>query len=179
MLYGLFFNHKEWLYKCCNRCSSQIPLENLSVYFVGKIWTSYSIFCPSIYCKGALAHNIHKIHFLAWTNLYTVYLPTAIEASIFITTNPMDTNATLGDTILCDCRYTGTEDLPLWKINGALYSPSAVPPGYMANKTGLYFQAHHLLHKSTYQCLFAIYNDSSESIEVIESFTGTVFVSQG
>ena len=84
-----------------------------------------------------------------------------------------------GDIVRCDCNYTGTEDLPLWRINGVLHLPSALPLGYMANRTGLYFQAHLLLHQTTYQCLFVFYNDSSEGIETIESTTGTLFVGPG
>ena len=92
---------------------------------------------------------------------------------------PVDTNATVGDIVPCDCRYTGTEDLPLWAINGVIHSPSNLPLGYMANKTGLYFEAVQELHMSTYQCLFKIYNDSSRNVETIDSMIGTVFVMQG
>ena len=79
--------------------------------------------------------------------------------------------------VICECIYNGTNDLPLWKINDDLQFPSTLPPGYTANKTGLYFQATQELHQSTYQCLFAVY--LSESIEMIESEVGTVFVMQG
>ena len=106
-------------------------------------------------------------------------LHTVFGTSISITMGPVNTNATEGSVVPCDCRYTGTEDLPLWKINGALHSPSVLPPGYMANRTGLYFQARQDLHRSTYQCLFAFYNDRTERIERTTSSIGTVFVSQG
>ena len=99
--------------------------------------------------------------------------------SISIATGPVNTSVVEGDGVICDCIYNGTEDLPLWRINGVLHSPSALPPGYTADKLGLYFQATQELNQSTYQCLFAVYNGSSVLIELITSSIGTVFVSQG
>lgn len=106
-------------------------------------------------------------------------LHTAFGASILITSGPVDMHVKVGDVVPCDCMYTGTSELPLWKINGVLHFPNMIPPRYMANKTGLYFQAYHELHLSTFQCLFMVYNDSSHSIEIINSSIGTVFVSEG
>lgn len=91
----------------------------------------------------------------------------------------MNTTAQVGDRVICDCIYSGTEDLPLWRINDVLHSPSALPPGYTADKNGLYFQATQELDRSTYQCLFAARNGSPVFIELIASSIGTVLVSQG
>ena len=102
-----------------------------------------------------------------------------IPTDILIMVGPTDTIATAGDAVPCYCIYTGTDNLPFWRINGVVYSSSALPPGYMANKTGLYFTAFQELHLSTYQCFFALYNDLSESIEVVESATGKLSVMQG
>jgi len=99
--------------------------------------------------------------------------------SVSIDTGPADTNAKVGDIVSCDCRYAGTEDLPLWRINGVIHPPSALPPGYMANRTGLYFQAFQDLHMSTCQCLFTVYNDTVQNIQLVESVIGTVFIMQG
>ena len=106
-------------------------------------------------------------------------LHTVFETSISIIRGPEDTNATVGVVIPCYCRYIGTDDLPLWRINNVLHSTNALPPGYTANQTGIFFQAHQELHLSTYQCLFLVYSDSTERIRMIESSNGTVFVSQG
>ena len=92
---------------------------------------------------------------------------------------PIDTRATAGNAVTFNCIYTGTDNLPSWKINGIVYSPSALPPGYMANKTGLYFTAFQELNSSTYECFFALYNELSESIEVVESATGKLSVMKG
>jgi len=102
---------------------------------------------------------------------------TSISVSIDI--GPADTNATVGDIVPCVCKYTGTDDLPLWRINGVIHSPSALPPGYMANTTGLYFQAFQDLHMSTYQCLFTLYNGTAQNIQTVESTIGTVLIMQG
>ena len=102
-----------------------------------------------------------------------------IPTDILIMVGPIDTIATAGDVVPFNCIYTGTDNLPFWRINGVVYSPSALPPGYMANKTGLYFRAFQELHLSNYQCFFALYNDLSESIEVTESGTGILSVMQG
>ena len=111
--------------------------------------------------------------------IITYALHTAFEASISIILGPVDIHIKVGEVVLCDCRYTGTNDLPLWKINGVLYLPNMIPPRYMANSTGIYFQACQELHLSTFQCLFTFYDDASQSIETINSSVGTVFVSQG
>ena len=102
-----------------------------------------------------------------------------IPTDILIIVGPINTTATAGDAVPFNCNYTGTDNLPFWRINGVVYSPSALPPGYMANKTGLYFTTFQELHLSTYQCFFAFYNDLSESIEVVESATGELSVMQG
>ena len=107
------------------------------------------------------------------------YIATVLGTPVSITMGPFDATATEGSIVPCDCRYTGVEDLPLWSINGALHSTSVLPPGYKANKTGLYFQARRDLHRSTYQCLFAYYNDTTERIEWTGSSIGTVFVREG
>ena len=101
------------------------------------------------------------------------------ETPISITLGPVDTNAMEAEEVLCDCRYTGTKDLPMWRINGTLHSPSFLPPGYTANKSGLYFQAGQDLHLSNYQCLFNVYNAVTENIEMTESCIGTLFVTPG
>lgn len=97
-----------------------------------------------------------------------------------IDVGPADTNATVDYIVPCDCRYTGTEDLPLWRINGDIHSPNALPPGYMANKTGLYtyFRSFQEMNMPTYQCLFKLYIDAFQIVEQ-NSTVGTVFMMQG
>ena len=111
--------------------------------------------------------------------IYLFIFSVVFGTAISITLGPADTNTTEGSTVTCDCIYNGTEDLPLWRINDVLHSSSALPAGYTANKTGLYFQAHEELHLSTYQCLFGFYDDLSDSVEMTESATGTLFVNKG
>lgn len=124
----------------------------------------------------------HELAYSARADLrasYVFFLPLIGYGRISIHEGPADTNATVGNIVPCYCKYTGTEDLPLWAINGVIHSPSDLPRGYMVNKTGLYFQAFQEMHMSTYQCLFNIFSASTQSVETIPSTIGTVFVMQG
>ena len=95
---------------------------------------------------------------------------------INITQGPEDTYVTVGEVVPCYCIHNGTDDLPLWRINNILHSPSALPPGHMANKTGIFFQAFRVMNQSTYQCQFSVYSGVSKSFAVVSSAIGTVHV---
>ena len=101
-----------------------------------------------------------------------------MSGSITFIEQPGDTNATEGNMVPCYCTYTGTIDLPLWKINETTYAPNLLPPAFSVNSSGLFFVARLEFSYTTFQCFFSIYTSSGQ-FQKVESRIGTVLVADG
>ena len=53
-----------------------------------------------------------------------------------------------------DCGYVGTSALPLWNINGTIYSSTSLPTHFTALRDGLQFSAIPALDGFEFQCFF-------------------------
>ena len=67
--------------------------------------------------------------------------------------------AMLGDTVTFSCEYTGTNDLPNWRIGGIDYSVADLPPGHRYTFGGLQVQRIKAsLNNTEYRCFFVTYS---------------------
>ena len=92
---------------------------------------------------------------------------------------PNNTYVKEGEMVSCYCEYSGTESLPYWRVNETDYSVSSVPvtAGFIANASGLFFEARLEMDSTNFQCFFTIYK--SGQFQPVESSIGTVFVEEG
>ena len=64
----------------------------------------------------------------------------------------------VGDTVTFRCEYTGTRDLPRWRIGGADYSVIDLLPGHRYTFGGLQVQSVQAsLNNTEYRCFFLSY----------------------
>ena len=61
--------------------------------------------------------------------------------------------------MIFQCSFSGTLDLPLWNIGGAVYSSSDLPAGFQYAEEGLYIPAvWESLNNTRFICFFIIYD---------------------
>ena len=104
-----------------------------------------------------------------------MFIPGAIQ----ITQNPQNIWATLGDTVTFSCNYTGTIDLPNWKIGGIDYSVVDLPPGHRYTDEGLQVQLQDvqpLRNYTEYSCFFYEFMASCDQFYRVESSPGILFI---
>ena len=74
------------------------------------------------------------------------------------------------------CSYTGTSDVPSWKIAGIIFVTSALPPKHSYNGSGLVVSNVDLsLNMSSYACFFSEYIGRGRFRD-IESNTGFLII---
>ena len=67
--------------------------------------------------------------------------------------------AMVGDTVTFSCEYTGTSDLPNWKIGGIDYSVVDLPARHRYTNEGLQVRSVQAsLNNTEYRCFFATYS---------------------
>ena len=78
---------------------------------------------------------------------------------VVITDGPGNVTKPIGQSVTFCCRYIGTNDLPLWKINGTLYLSSSLPYGHRFTFEGLQVKTRGQLNHTEYRCAVIVYKD--------------------
>ena len=82
------------------------------------------------------------------------------SGAIRIIRGPANVEAMVGDTVTFSCEYTGTSDLPNWRIGGTDYSVVDLPAGHRHTFGGLQVQRVQASQNNTeYQCFFVTYSN--------------------
>ena len=76
-----------------------------------------------------------------------------------ITDGPGNVTKPIGQSVTFCCRYIGTNDLPLWKINGTSYLSSSLPYGHRFTFEGLQVKTREQLNHTEYRCAILVYAD--------------------
>ena len=87
--------------------------------------------------------------------------------------------AVIDDTVTFSCEYTGTSDLPNWRIGGIDYSVVDLPPGHQYIRGGLrvHLQDVQWLRNNTkYICFFNEFLNSCGDFSRIESPPGDLII---
>ena len=84
---------------------------------------------------------------------------------------PRDVHVPCGSNAFFPCTYTGTNGIPLWRINGALRPINILPFRHKFNGTGMVISdVDDAMNGTLYQCCFIIANKE------INSTTGALIV---
>ena len=98
---------------------------------------------------------------------------------IQITLGPENVEAMVGDTVTFRCEYTGTRDLPRWRIGGTDYSVIDLPPGHRYTFGGLQVRlqdVYPLRNKTEYSCFFYEFIASCSLFRQVQSSPGVLFI---
>ena len=85
----------------------------------------------------------------------------------------------IGETVTFRCEYTGTNDLPYWKIGDDEYSVVDLPPGHRYTFGGLQVRlqdVYPLRNKTEYSCVFYEFIASCGLFRRVQSFPGVLFI---
>ena len=110
------------------------------------------------------------------------------SGAIQIIQGPQDVVASFGDTVTISCEYTGTRDLPNWRIGGIDYSAVdlppghqyiSLPPGHQYTRGGLKVNLQDvqpLRNNTKYSCYFYEFLNSCGDFSRIESSPGDLII---
>ena len=108
-------------------------------------------------------------------NAFFVFFSGAIN----ITQSPQDVWARVNETVTFRCEYTGTRDLPRWRIDGTDYSVIDLPPGHRYTFGGLQVRlqdVYPLRNKTEYSCFFYEFITSCGLFRRVQSSPGVLFI---
>ncbi len=97
---------------------------------------------------------------------------------IEFTCHPSDVTATEGQSTMFCCQYAGTIALPVWRINGTLYSLTNLPPYHYYWQKNLHLDTTERWMNSTpYSCVL-LDESNSGGYRAIESCTAILLIGQ-
>ena len=132
-------------------------------------------YCVPILCCFALQTLGEHMHVYC-INLVEPTLRHFIPAGITILESPTNTTAIAGERVTFRCRFSGTQDLPLWSIGETTFSSYDLPTGFEYTEEGLRIRSvWESLNNTKFTCLFIVHIGGGR-LSRIESSAGYLVV---
>ena len=103
--------------------------------------------------------NSSFYYLTVWQWLCLIILSSLADVNVVITEEPGNVTRCIGQSVTFCCHYTGTRDLPLWKINRTLYVPTDLPYGHRFTFEGLQVKVRGQLNHTEYRCAVIVYRE--------------------
>lgn len=166
------------------------------IFITIELHDIYTALCLQLFRKAVTWHTLARscsvrIEVFAWIVRVAMYTWTSLMAAVMttmcftsegieFTCSPKDALATEGSYAVFCCRYIGTSDLPLLRINSTIYRPTNLPLNHYYTRNGelLVYNIGRSMNGTTYSCVHVDYDVDTGTELIIESCKATLLVTE-